>query len=167
MHLATDKASELFGSAAEGFRSGHNGDIERSMQKAALEALGRLSVDAPAGFNDWFEDWRKTEVSAVTQLHLSGAATLPPAVSAFLRERLPEALHAAHEDVLREPELNRSWIGFQQHVYRSTPNQLQAIRDQLNRIEEKLDTTLDGRANTPREFGTFLRQRMIFRTART
>jgi tetratricopeptide (TPR) repeat protein len=195
MHLASDKASELLGSAVEGFRSGHNGDIEKSMQKAALEALGRLSADAPSGFNDWFEDWRsyltfrpaaevfaavpdlnpialnyddnefrdlwwnrmepvlagwrKTEASGITQLHLSGPNTLPPALSAFLRERLPEALHAAHEDLLREPELQRSWIGFQQRVYRETLNQLQAIRHQLNRIEDKLDVALDGRTNPP------------------
>ena len=31
MHLASDKASELFGSAAAGFRTGHNGDVEKSM----------------------------------------------------------------------------------------------------------------------------------------
>ncbi len=181
MHLASDKASELFGSAAEGFRSGRNGDIEKSIQKAALEALTHLRAEAPAGFVDWFDDWhryltfkpaaevfagvpnldpvavnydderfrqlwwsrmepvlaswRKIESSRITQLHLSSDNTLPEPLAAFLRERLPEALQEAHHQVLRDPELNRSWIAFQQH-------QFQASRDQWDRMERKLDSAL-------------------------
>ena len=58
MHLASDKASELFGSAVQGFRSGHNSDVEKSMQKAAREALVHLKAEAPPGFDDWFSDWQ-------------------------------------------------------------------------------------------------------------
>ena len=35
MHLASDKAGELFGSAVEGFR-GANADVQKSMQRAAV-----------------------------------------------------------------------------------------------------------------------------------
>jgi tetratricopeptide (TPR) repeat protein len=56
-HLGSHAASELFGSALEGFRSGRNGDIEKSMQSAAMQALLRLKREAPDGFADWFDDW--------------------------------------------------------------------------------------------------------------
>jgi tetratricopeptide (TPR) repeat protein len=188
--FASDKARELFGSAIEGFK-GHDEDVEKSMQRAALDALTRLKSQAPAGFNDQFDRWRghltlrptaevfagapdldaatigyddeqfralwwtrmepmlanwsKIESSGITQLHLN-AGTLPATLAVFLRERLPEALQKSHEEILRDPDLSRSWIAFQQRVYRETLNQLRAIRDQLNRIEEKLDAALVNRS---------------------
>ena len=187
--FASDKARELFGSAVEGFH-GHDNDVEKSMQKAALDAVIRLKSEAPAGFSEWFDQWRshltirpsaevfagtpdldaaaivyddeqfrtlwwsrmepmlaswnKIESSGITQLHLN-AGTLPVALAAFLRGRLPEALRESHEEVLRDPDLSRSWIAFQQRVYKDTLNQLRVIRDQLNRIEEKLDAALVNR----------------------
>jgi hypothetical protein len=51
IHLASEKASERFGSAAEGFRSGRNGDVEKSMRKAALEALARFAICGGAGWS--------------------------------------------------------------------------------------------------------------------
>lgn len=194
MHLASDKAGDLFGSAAEGFRNGRNGAVEESMQKAALAALDTLRDEAPAGFADWFDAWRHhltlrpaaevfagardvdpvaleyddeqfralwwsrmepvlagwytTEKSAITQMHLSAGRALPPELTAFLRQRLPEAMQAAHVHVLRDKALEQSWIAFQQHVYHDTLNQLHAIRGQLDRIESKLDAKLDGQAQT-------------------
>ncbi len=182
MHLASDKASELFGSAAEGFRGLRNSDLEKSMLQAARMALDDLRKDAPQGFDDWFDDWRrfltmrpaaevfagardidivaleydddrfrklwwsrmepvlvgwrKTEKSSITQIGLSGGDTLPGPLAEFLRDRLPEAMQAAHEEVLRDEKLKRSWIGFQQHVYHDTLNHLSEIRSQLDRIEE-------------------------------
>ncbi len=194
MHLASDKATELFGSAAEGFRAGRNGDVEESMRKAALNALDGLRHEAPAGSGDWFDAWRryltlrpaeevfagagdldplaleyddgrfrelwwsrmeptlaawrKTEDSSITQMHLSGGDALPGELAAFLRQRLPEAMRAAHDLVLRDEKLGRSWIGFQQHVYHDTLNHLHAIRGQLDRIEAKLDAKLDWQVHT-------------------
>src|SRR5947209_43579 len=58
MHLASDKASELFGSASEGFRGLRNGDLEKSMHEAAKVALDALRQEAPPGFEAWFDDWR-------------------------------------------------------------------------------------------------------------
>ncbi len=87
--------------------------------------------------------WHSTERSDFTRMGLGDSAAPPPLLSAFLRERLPEAMQAAHEEVLRDEKLQRSWIGFQQHVYRDTLNHLQAIIGQLARIERKLDEALD------------------------
>jgi len=173
MNLVSSSASKLFGSAVGGFRGEHNSDVEKSMQKAALEALDRLSGDAPAGFDSWFDAWRRYLISAPVKEVFAGVpdldpvalsydddrfrdlwwsrmepvlaawslrvtGTLPGPLSAFLRERLPEALQRAHQDVLRNPEMNRSWIGFQQHVYEETLNHLLAIREDLGEIKEIL-----------------------------
>ena len=77
MHLASHKASEWFGSAAEGFQSGHNGDAENAMKAAALAALGRLRASTPDGFDDWFAHWLNyltlkpaTEISRVFMTRL-------------------------------------------------------------------------------------------------
>jgi tetratricopeptide (TPR) repeat protein len=184
MHLSSHAAAELFGSAAEGFRGLHNGDLEKSMHQAAREALEELRHEAPPGFGDWFEawraflamkppeevfaaapvdpvaleyddqqfrhlwwacmepvlaGWRHTEESSITRLHLEKPLSLPPALADFLRDRLPEAMQAAHSHVLREKKLEASWIGFQQHVYRDALNYLHKISTQLDRIEAKID----------------------------
>ena len=54
MHLGSQKARELFGSAIEGFRS--DVAIEKSTQKAPLQALARLRTKAPRGSDKWFDD---------------------------------------------------------------------------------------------------------------
>ncbi len=100
--------------------------------------------------------WRNTERSPITRMHLSGGATLPGPLADFLRTRLIAALEKAHRDVLRDPELDRSWIAFQQHAYHATLDHLRAIRDQLDRMERKLDSTLQAldRKAPPRRLWT-------------
>ncbi len=64
---AADVLTELVGGSATGFLKraydgfrgdARNGDIERSMQAAALQALAVLRAEpAAAEFQDWFKDW--------------------------------------------------------------------------------------------------------------
>ena len=79
MHLASDKASELFNSAAEGFRSGRNGDIEKSMKEAALEALTHLRAHAPADSGPWFTVWLHHLTLSQPAEIFAGARHLDPA----------------------------------------------------------------------------------------
>ena len=103
-----------------------------------------LYTDAP--FRDlWWThmepllaSWQAIDKAPVTSLNLN-IAPLPAELAAFLRTRLPEALHHAHEQVLRDPALSKSWIAFQQRVYGETLDQLSAIRAQLDIIESKID----------------------------
>jgi hypothetical protein len=182
--LATGKAADLLGYAVRGFREERNGDLDRSMHKAAQLALAGLQVEAPPEFADWFRDWddylthtpsevvfsgtgdadpvalqydddefralwwsrmepvllrwRREENSSFTQLNLSGGDRLPVPLQTLLRARLPEAIQAQHYLVLRDESLRRSWIGFQQHVYRDTLHHLLEVRRQLDRIEAEL-----------------------------
>jgi tetratricopeptide (TPR) repeat protein len=194
MELASDKAGELFGSAFEGFRGGHNSDIETSMRKAAIEALARLRKGAPTGFGDWFDDWhnylslsppsevfagvRDLDPVAFTRddaefrdvwweqmepvlaawhnanapgLHINDR--LPGPLAAYLRQHMLIALEEAHREVLRDPQLNRSWIAFQQDVSSETLKLLWSIKPKVDRIpsietkvdrmKEQLDRVLD------------------------
>ena len=80
--------------------------------------------------------WRKAENAGFIQLDLnSGVDPLPDPLRTLLRERLPEALRTEHDHVLRDPNLSRSWIAFQEHVYRETLNSLREIQQQLDRVE--------------------------------
>jgi hypothetical protein len=78
MHLGAETAKELFGSAVEGFRSGSNSDLEKSMHAAARLAFDRLQADAPPGFDDWFNDWKNYLTLKPTAEVFAGARDVDP-----------------------------------------------------------------------------------------
>ena len=55
-----------------------------------------------------------------TQLHLAIREQLPEPLRAFLKAELPQAIETAHDLVLRDPTMLRSWIATQQNFQRET-----------------------------------------------
>jgi uncharacterized protein YjbI with pentapeptide repeats len=88
--------------------------------------------------------WRKTKESSITQMHLRSVDALPAPLAQFLRTRLPEAMQRAHERVLRDKALRRSWIAFLQHIVRDLLNHALAMRADLAVLREGQERLIAG-----------------------
>ena len=80
--------------------------------------------------------WRLAENAGFQQLHLAAPPRLPAELAAYLRPLLPDSLQRAHDEVLRNPELARSWIATQQHIYRDLLNGKNEILAAIARLQQ-------------------------------
>jgi tetratricopeptide (TPR) repeat protein len=95
-------------------------------------------------------DWRKREDSEFTTLHLEDGK-LPEELASLLRDSLPERMAVAHEEVLRDEKLRRSWIAFQQRVYNELLGTLKIIVGGQEKILDLLQEILDRLAGMAQE----------------
>ena len=80
--------------------------------------------------------WRLAENAGFQQLHLAAPARLPAELAAYLRPLLPDSLQRAHDEVLRNPDMERSWIATQQHIYRDLLNGKNEILAAIARLQQ-------------------------------
>ena len=72
--------------------------------------------------------WHAAEDTSHTQLHLAIREQLPEPLRAFLKAQLPQAIETAHDQVLRDPTMLRSWIATQQNFQRETLEILRTLQ---------------------------------------